>query len=168
MEKIREEFSWAHTAKSVEDILHRHAIARRPHPAESDRKPVAVGRLACLADRHDHTAPIRVLARNRGLHERRIRDRHADTPGGLVALCAGNRDADEFRRPLAVLHDLMREIEHDVVQRGTGGLGRNAGAAGKDEAGGVIDGAGVAPAGNLTLGGLICPHAIWLVRPSNR
>ncbi len=35
MKKIREEFSWAHTAKSVGDILHRHALSGAPTPRVS-------------------------------------------------------------------------------------------------------------------------------------
>ena len=46
--------------------------------AEPDRQPVAVGRLAGLADRHDDAAPIGVLAGDRRLDQRRIGDRQRD------------------------------------------------------------------------------------------
>ena len=46
--------------------------------AEPDRQLVAVGGLAGLADRHHDAAPIGVLAGDRGLHQRRIGDRHRD------------------------------------------------------------------------------------------
>ena len=49
--------------------------------AEPDRQQVAVGRLAGLADRHDHAAPIGVLAGDRRLDQRRIGDRQRDALG---------------------------------------------------------------------------------------
>src|SRR5580658_6605388 len=48
------------------------AIMRDADAVEPDRQPIAVGRLAGLADRHHHATPIGVLARNRGLDQRRI------------------------------------------------------------------------------------------------
>jgi len=46
------------------------AVARHPGAAHGDGQLVAVGRLARLAHRHDDAAPIRVLAGDRGLHQR--------------------------------------------------------------------------------------------------
>src|SRR5712675_2996083 len=43
---------------------------------EGDRKLVAVGRLAGLADRHHHAAPIGVLAGDGGFYQWRVRHRH--------------------------------------------------------------------------------------------
>jgi hypothetical protein len=46
--------------------------------AEPDRKPVAVRAFTGLADRHHHAAPVSVLAGDRCLDQRRIRDRKRD------------------------------------------------------------------------------------------
>ena len=75
---------------------------------------VAVGGFASLADGHDHTAPIRVLAGDRRLHQRRVGDGKRDPARGFGRLGAGHLDRDEFRRPLPVLHHLMREIEQHL------------------------------------------------------
>src|SRR5262249_28808957 len=45
---------------------------------EGDRTLVAVGGLPGLADRHYDAAPIGVLARDRGLYQRRVGNRHRD------------------------------------------------------------------------------------------
>src|SRR5262245_31688127 len=45
------------------------------HAADRDLELVAVGALARLADRHDDAAPVGVLARDRGLDQRRVGDR---------------------------------------------------------------------------------------------
>ena len=46
------------------------ALVSNADTVEPDRQPIAVGRLAGLADRHHHPAPIGVLAGDRGLHQR--------------------------------------------------------------------------------------------------
>src|SRR6185437_6821182 len=46
------------------------AAAGDADAVERDRELVAIGRLAGLADGHDHAAPIGVLAGDRGLHQR--------------------------------------------------------------------------------------------------
>ncbi len=60
----------------------RNAAARSPFsattwPPNEMLQPVAIGRLARLADRHHHAAPIGVAAGDRRLHQRRIGDRQA-------------------------------------------------------------------------------------------
>ena len=86
--------------------------------AEPNREPVAVGRLARLAHGHDDAAPIRVLAGDRRLHQRRIGDGQRDPPRRGGALGAGDAHRDEFGRPLAVLHHLVREIAQHLGERG--------------------------------------------------
>ena len=77
-------------------------------------EPVAVGGLAGLADGHDHAAPIRVLAGDRRLHQRRVGDGKRDPARGFRRLGAGHPHRDELRRPLSVLHHLMGEIEQQL------------------------------------------------------
>ena len=68
------------------------ALVRDADAAEPDRQPVAVGRLAGLADRHHDAAPIGVLAGDRRLDQRRIGDRHAR--------CAAPSASIPRRRPM--------------------------------------------------------------------
>src|SRR3546814_16776693 len=61
---------------------------------------------------------VRVLAGDRGLDQRRIGDGERDAFCALVADRARHPHLDEFRRALAVAHDLMREVERDLPDRG--------------------------------------------------
>src|SRR5690606_39330038 len=92
-------------------------LARGPYAAEADREPVAVGRLPGLADGHHHATPVGVLAGDRGLDQRRVGDREADTAGTLVADGAGHAHLDQLLRALAVADHEHRELAADVVQR---------------------------------------------------
>ena len=85
--------------------------------AEPDRQPVAVGRLAGLADGHDDAAPIGVLAGDRRLDQRRIGDRQRDALGRARRLRAGDGDFDLLARALAVAHHLQRQRLQHLVQR---------------------------------------------------
>src|SRR3546814_17414008 len=79
--------------------------------AEADREPVAVGGFARLAHRHHDAAPVRILARDSGLHQRRIGDRERDALRAVVAdraaylcrheLCGAFACAPPFLRELA-------------------------------------------------------------------
>ena len=86
---------------------HRAALGGDPDAADRDRQPVAVGLLAGLADRHDDAAPIGVARGDRGLDQRRIADREADTPRRPRARRARDLDRDEFLGALAVARDLL-------------------------------------------------------------
>ena len=78
---------------------------------------VAVGGLAGLADRHHHAAPIGVLAGDRGLHQRRIRDRQRDFSRGFLRGGAVDDDLDQLGRAFAVADDLFGEIGQHRVER---------------------------------------------------
>jgi hypothetical protein len=83
--------------------------------AAACRQPVAVGGLAGLADRHDDAAPIGVLAGDRGLHQRRIGDRHRDAARRSFRHRALDHDLDQLARAFAVARHLFGEIgEHGV------------------------------------------------------
>src|SRR5690606_26987909 len=97
--------------------------ARRPGAAEADRQLVAVRRLPGLADRHDHAAPVGVLTRNSGLHQRGVGDGEADTAGAIVADRAAYSHLDQLLRAFAVADHEQRELAADVVQRGGKGVG---------------------------------------------
>src|SRR3954451_24815176 len=57
-------------------------LGRDADVAERDRQPVGLARLAGFADRHYDPAPIRILAGDRGLDQRRVGDRQRDATGG--------------------------------------------------------------------------------------
>ena len=118
-------------------------------------------RLAGLADRHDDAAPIGVLAGDRGLHQRRIGDRHRDSPRRFLRRRALDDDLDQLARAFAVARHLLGEIgEHGVkafaerLQARIGGaaifgapcVGRRAGRKSEQRIGGrgvAVDGDGV-------------------------
>ena len=104
------------------------ALVRDADAAEPDRQPVAVGRLAGLADRHHHAAPIGVLAGDRGLHQRRIGDRQRDAARRFFRRRALDDDLDQLARAFAVARHLLGEIgEHGVealAERGEPRIGQ--------------------------------------------
>src|SRR3546814_6204045 len=71
--------------------------------AEADRKAVAVGGFAGLAHRHHDAAPVRVLARDRGLHQRRVGDCERDALGTVVADRARHLRSEEHTSELPSL-----------------------------------------------------------------
>src|SRR3981081_1002462 len=89
---------------------------------EGDRKLVAVGGLAGLADRHHHTAPIGVLAGDRGFYQWRVRHRHRNLSRRRFRGGALDDDLDQLARPLAVARDLFGEICKHVAKRFYKGL----------------------------------------------
>ncbi len=122
---------------------------------EPDRKLVAVGGLARLADGHDHAAPVGVFSGDGRLQDRRVGAGERNPARGRPALGAFDLEGDELGEPFPVLGDLYGEILHEVVQRA--GKGREArivragdrllsagcrGAGGKEQAG--VAGRGVA------------------------
>ena len=88
-----------------------------PDLAEEDVEFVALGLLARLADRHDHAAPIGVLAGAGRLDQRRIGDRERDALGRLAGRRALDIDLDELARAFAVAHHLLRKIAQELVER---------------------------------------------------
>ncbi len=103
--------------------FHREPAPRHLRRPEADRQQVALGGLAGLAHRHDDAAPIGVLAGDRGLHQRRIGDRHADAVRAAVALGAFDGDRDQLLRAFAVAHHQVREIAAQLRQRRAEAIG---------------------------------------------
>ena len=67
----------------------------------------SIGRLAGLSNGGDNAAPIRVLAGNRGLDQRRIRDREGNSSRRLLGLRTCHRHRNELACAFAVLDDLL-------------------------------------------------------------
>src|ERR1700730_6467891 len=57
------------------------SFMRDTDAAKPDREPVTIGRFAGLADSHHDSAPVGVLAGDRSLDERRIRDGESNLSG---------------------------------------------------------------------------------------
>src|SRR5690606_27133017 len=70
--------------------------------AEPDGKQIAISRLAGLANSHHDTTPIGILARHRGLDERRIGDRQRDALCRTCRLGTRNGDFHLLTRTFAI------------------------------------------------------------------
>ncbi len=84
--------------------------------AEPDRDQVAVRLRAGLADRHDDTAPVRILPGDGRLDERRIGNGEADAASGAGGGRPGDANGDELFCPLAIAHDLLRKVHHQILK----------------------------------------------------
>uniref|UniRef100_A0A0N4ZZN3 PE-PGRS family protein n=1 Tax=Parastrongyloides trichosuri TaxID=131310 RepID=A0A0N4ZZN3_PARTI len=129
--------------------------------AEIDGEAVAVHGLVGLANSHDHTSPVSIFTGSSGFHQRAVGDRLGQLAGRGGRGCAIDGDADELGRALAVLDQLVGQIEHHPVQGGREVLqpavadpadARRARGAGGEQQGRVI-GRGVAVHGDAVEGG---------------
>ena len=98
-------------------VRHHLAAAGDFDAADPDPERVPVRFLAGLADRHDDTAPIGVLAGDGRLDQRRVGDGEADALCGAGGRRAGDGDLHEFGSPLAVADDLVGKVAADRFQR---------------------------------------------------
>ena len=90
----------------------RHAEITKP-----DREFVTISFLTRFANRCNDAAPIGIFTGNRCFHERGIGNRHRNALGRLPIGGTFNRDLHEFAAAFTIAHDLMREIEQDLIKR---------------------------------------------------
>ena len=79
---------------------------------------ILLGAGTAVADRDEDTAPVRIVAVDRRLDERRARDRLCGAAGVVVRSGAFDRDLDQLARALAVAGELARQGDGDVLERG--------------------------------------------------
>src|SRR6185503_19528352 len=91
-------------------LRHQHLIK-----VEVDLLGVHVG--ARVADRGENAAEIRIGGEERGLDQRRVRDRVRHLAAFLDALAALHAHGDELGRTFAVAHDSLREIPCHIGDR---------------------------------------------------
>ena len=90
--------------------------------AEADGQTVAIDGFLGLANGHDDTAPVGVLARDGGLDQGAVGDRLGELAGRSGTGGAVHRDLDELGCPLTVADQLVGQIQHHPVERAGEGL----------------------------------------------
>ena len=88
------------------------AFARDLNIAEPDREAVPVGCFARFANGRNDPAPVGVLARNRGLNERRVADGERNLARGGIVFGALDMDGHQLRNAFAILYHLHRQVAH--------------------------------------------------------
>ena len=77
---MRDVLGLKHVGRGVGALVVRHAVDEQRDVADRDRRAVEHERRAGSAGRRDEPAPVRIAAVNRGLDERRVRDRPRRQP----------------------------------------------------------------------------------------
>ena len=82
---------------------------------------IGIHRHPRIADRADHTPPVRIFAKERRLDEGAVRDTHTDRLCIGKRFCALHMNRDELGRPLTICRNLFRdalaECEQGLLER---------------------------------------------------